>query len=979
LTIRTPGLGRRFGAGRSRALVPTLIVLGVLIVLFLVFTGVWTDLLWYRSVGFSSVYTTVLWTKVLLFVGAGLLMGLVVGANMIVAYRLRPAYRPLSVEQQGLERYRSAIDPHRRLIGGALLALLALLTGSSAAGQWRIWLAFMNRTDFGIKDPQFHKDISFFVFTYPFLRLLLGYMFATVILSVLVALAVHYLYGGLRLQGPGEKAGPSTRAHLSVLVGVFVLLKAVGYWFDRWGLAQSERGVVTGPSYTDVNAVLPAKTILAVIAVICASLFFINIVRRGMMLPGVGFTLMVLSAILIGGVYPMLIQQFQVKPNEASKEQKYIKRNIDATRQAYGVNSADVTPQYSAGTTPKQEQVAAEGATISGIRLLDPSIVSSTFQQLQQKKNFYTFPDTLDIDRYPLAVSSAPNQTATQDTVVAVRGLIGAPQGRQNWINDHLVYTHGYGFVGAYGSQVTASGEPSFVEKDIPTVGQLGTYEPRIYFGEQVPDYSIVGAPAGRAPQELNYPDETAPGGQRNTTYDGNGGVPLGSFMNRLLYSIKFKEKNLLLSGSINADSQVLYIRDPRQRVSKVAPWLTLDGDAYPAVVSGRVQWIVDGYTTSANYPYSERMSLGDATSDTISSTSTAIAQQPNDQVNYMRNSVKATVDAYTGKVSLYSWDQTDPIAKTWEKVFPGLVKPYSAISPDLMAHFRYPQDLFKVQRQILAKYHVTDPSAFYGGQDFWQVPADPVNPTRTQPAYYVSMKMPGDPTAQFSLTSTFTPKGRPNLSAYMAVDAVPSSPSYGKIRILSLSGNAAIPGPGQVQNTFENDPAVSSQLSLWRQGGSTVVLGNLLALPFAQAFLYVEPVYLKAASGESYPLLQRVLVSFGGTVGFAPSFGDALNQVVKGVVVAPPSGGNVAPGTLTAAVRQAIADAQLAFNAGQDALKKGDWTAYGVAQTKLQDAINRLNAALTAASKKPPTTPTPSASASAASPTPTPTASHTP
>ena len=974
MTFRSPGFGRRIGmGGRSRVLVPTLVAIAVLIVFFLVFTGIWTDLLWYRSVGFSSVYTTQLRTSVLLFVAAGLLMAVVVGANMIIAYRLRPAYRPLSVEQQGLERYRSFIDPHRRLIGGGLLAVLALLTGSSAAGQWRIWLAFMNRTPFGIRDPQFHKDLSFFVFTYPFLRLLLGYLFATVILSTLVAVVVHYLYGGLRLQGPGEKASLTARAHLSVLIGVFVLLKAVAYWFDRWGLAGSERGVVTGPSYTDVNAVLPAKTILAVIAVICAVLFFSNIIRRGMTLPGVGLVLLVLSAVLIGGVYPLIIQQFTVSPNEKNKERIYIARNINATRDAYGVAHAQVTPQYNAATTPKPDELQREAGTITGVRLMDPSVVSPTFQQLQQKKNYYTFPDNLDIDRYPLQVPgvypSVTTAAAVQDTVVAVRGLTGAPQGQQNWINDHLVYTHGYGFVGAYGSQVTPNGEPWFVEKDMPPIGELPrNFEARVYFGEQTPDYSIVGAPRGTAPQELNYPDESAPGGQRNTTYSGGGGVAVGSFFNRLLYSLKFQEKNLLLSGSINSKSRILYIRDPRARVEKVAPWLTLDGDQYPAVVGGRIVWIVDGYTTTANYPYSEKMSLGDATSDTITDTRSAVAKQSNDQINYIRNSVKATVDAYTGKVTLYSWDDKDPILKTWEKAFPGVVQPHSSISPALMAHLRYPQDLFKVQRRILSRYHVTDPSAFYGGNDFWQVPRDPVNTTKNQPPYYLSLRMPGDIAPQFSLSSTFTPKNFPNLAAFMAVDAVPESPSYGTIRILSLSSNSTIPGPGQVQNNFENNPTVSYALSLLRTGGSNVVNGNMLALPFGGGFLYVEPVYVQASHGETYPLVKKVLVSFGSSVGFADTFGAALAQVLPGGTppqgVTGPPGGTGTPPAVTGDLQKAIQDAVAAYDAGQAALKKGDWTAYGKAQQDLQAALTRLGDLLkqqqTPSGKKPAASPTP-------------------
>ncbi|MBC6462001.1 UPF0182 family protein, partial [Actinomadura sp. HBU206391] len=968
MTFRTPGFRSGIGAGRSRLLLPVAAILAVVVVLFLVFTAIWTDLLWYRSIGFSSVYSTELWTRVLLFVGAGVLMGLVVGANMLIAYRLRPAYRPLSVEQQGLERYRTAVDPHRRLIAIAVIGALGLLTGTSAAGQWHTWLAFMNRTSFGKKDPQFHKDISFFVFTYPFLRLLLGYIFATVILSILVAVIVHYLYGGLRLQGPGDKASPPARAHLSVLVGVFVLLKAIAYWLDRYGLALSERGVVTGPSYTDVNAVLPAKTILAVIAFICAVMFFVNIVRRGMMLPGVGFGLLVLSAVLVGGVYPLLIQQFQVRPNELDKESPYIARNITATRAAYGVDKAQVTP-YGAETKPSEDKLRSEASTISGVRLLDPLVVGPTFQQLQQVRNFYRFPDVLDIDRYQL-------ENANRDTVVAVREIEGAPEGRKGWVNDHLVYTHGYGFVGASGNKITERGEPDFVEKDVPPTGSLGNFEPRIYFGERSPDYSVVGAPAGSPNRELDYPDES-PAGQQNNTYKGNGGVPIGSFLNRLLYSVKFQEKNLLLSGAINSESKILYDRTPRERVQRVAPWLTLDGDPYPAVVGGRVLWILDGYTISAGYPYSERMSLGDATRDTVTDTRSAVARQANDQVNYMRNSVKATVDAYDGTVRLYAWDDTDPILRTWMKAFKGVVQPKSEITPQLMAHLRYPEDLFKVQRRVLARYHVQQPGAFYSGQDFWEVPQDPTTSKgKTQPPYYLSLKMPGDPAPKFSLTTAYNPRGRPNLAAFMSVDATPGA-TYGQMRVLELPRNSPIQGPGQVQNTFEADSNVKEVLNRLRLGGTQTVLGNLLTLPFGGGLLYVEPVYAQAAGGteqEPYPILRQVLVMYGGDVGTGATLQEALSQVFKGgtAPVAPPPGDTGSPPgnqqQVSAEVQRAIADAQKAFTDGQEAMKKSDWTAYGQAQQRLKEALDRLAKAQAAAAQRPAASasPTPSGSPSA-------------
>jgi uncharacterized membrane protein (UPF0182 family) len=973
LTFRTPGIGRRLGTGRTRLVLPALVTSAALLIAYFVFAAIWTNLLWYRSVGFSSVYTTQLWAKLVLFFGSGLLMALVVGANMVIAYRLRPAYRPLSVEQQGLERYRTVIDPRRRLISAGLLGLLALLTGSSVAGQWPTFLAFLHRTSFGVKDPQFHKDVSFYVFTYPFVRMILGVVFATVILSILATVVVHYLYGGLRLQGPGDKASGPARAHLSVLVGIFVLLKAFAYWFDRYGLVHSERGAVTGASYADVNALLPAKTILALIAIICAALFFVNITRRGMMLPGVGFTLLVVSAVLVGGLYPLLIQQFQVKPDEQAKERQYIARNIAMTRKAYGVEDTTIAPYGDKPETdPKKLQEAASGLT--DVRLLDPNVISPTFLQLQQKRPFYKFPDTLDVDRYQVGDKS-------RDAIVAVRELSGAPSGQRSWVKDRMVYTHGYGFVSADGGQIAEGGTPQFLTKDMPTKdgqgnppsGALRIDKPQIYFGEQSNNYSVVG---GDDQQELDYPSDAA-SGQANTTYTGSGGVRVDSFLRKFLFATKFQDKNLLLSGAIKPGAKILYNRNPREMVHRAAPWLTLDGNLYPAVVGGRILWIVDGYTTSNNFPYSESMSLGDATRDTITDTRSAVAKQANDHINYMRNSVKATVDAYDGTVRLYQWDDKDPVAKTWMKVFPKTVQPKSDIAkvPGLMEHFRYPQDLFKVQRKILTNYHVTDPDAYYGAQGFWQVPQDPTSQTKIQPPYYQSVQMPGSPSPQFSLTSALTPKQNNNLAAFMAVDSTPG-PTYGKIRILELPRNQTTEGPVLAHNALASDPAVQRQLYPLNQNGSKTQSGNLLSLPFAGGILYIEPVYAKGQ--QPYPILRQVLVRYGDRSAIADNLPDALKSIFGGGT-APTQGGTDQPGNgqMSPAVQAAINDLNKAIGDFEKAQREQNYTAMGDAWKRITAARDALSAAQQAAAKAKPT-PSPSPTPSG-TPTPTGSPSTTP
>ncbi|SDG93992.1 hypothetical protein SAMN05421505_109189 [Sinosporangium album] len=964
---------------RPRLLLPVAIALVAIVAFLFLFSGVYTDYLWFDSVDYTPVFSGMLWTQTLLFVLGAVLMIAIVGGNMLLAYRTRPMFGPAMFGgASGADRYRMALDPHRKLIFWVGMALLALFAGSSTSAQWKTWLLFINGQPFGKTDPEFGMDISFFMFTYPFLRMVLNFLFTAVIITAVLAAITHYLYGGFRLQSPGVHASRAARVHLSVLLGVFVLLKAVAYWVDRFGLVFSTRGKVFGASYTDINAVLPAKTILAIIALICALLFFAGIVRSGGMLPGVAFGLLVLSAILIGGVYPALVEQFQVKPNQQSRERESIQRNIAATRDAYNLTDTKVT-DYSAKTEATGAEQQTEANTIPGVRLLDPSLMSPTFQQLQQIRGYYKFPEQLDIDRYK------GEDGVSRDTIVATREIGTPPEGQQNWINNHLVYTHGFGFVAAPGNGTDANGRPDFVERDIPPAGGLGTFEPRIYFGENSPEYSIVGAQPNGPKIELDYPDDRAPNGQVNYTYAGKGGVPIGNFFTRMLYAVKYGEPNLILSSDVNSASRIMYLREPLKRVGQVAPFLTLDQDPYPAVANGRIVWIVDGYTTSDSYPYAERRSLRSLINDSISE---RLRQPlPRDDVNYMRNSVKATVDAYDGTVTLYAWDENDPVLKTWTKAFGGIVKPRSELDKtEIRQHVRYPEDMFKVQREMLAQYHVTDADAFYGGQDFWKVPADPATGKSKQPPYYLTMKMPGEAEPRFSLTSTFVPNQRQNMAAFMAVDA--TGDPNAKLQVLQLPSTTAIQGPEQAQNTFDSDPRVSTELNLLRgTGGATEVLnGNLLTLPFAGGLLYVEPVYVqpKAATSARYPTLQRVLVLFGDKVGFGPSLKDALNQVFgeSGGEAKPPSQeqkpGEAEQSKPTGPLAKAIDDAQKAYADSEKALSADppDWAGYGEAQKRLQDSLNKLQSeskASPAASPSPPATPTPTPSPSA-TPTPSPT-----
>jgi uncharacterized membrane protein (UPF0182 family) len=918
----------------------TAIVFAILVIIFLSLSSFYADLLWFRSVAFTSVWKTTLVTKIELFIIFGLASSLFITAFVIFAYRTRPIYAPTEVDN--LERYRGQIEPIRKTVIAAIAIGIFYFAGSSGSGLWQTWLQFKNATPFGVKDAQFGKDISFYAFKLPMYQSLLSWGISLVILTLLISAGVHYLYGGIRPQVREDRTTVAARVQLSVLLGAIVLLKAVAYWLDRYNLALKQGKLITGLAYSDVNATLPAKAILAGIAVICALLFFANIVRRSWVLPAAGTALLAISSLLIAGIYPAFIQQFTVKPSESSKEAPYIQRNIDATRAAYGLSGVTVE-DYQAVSSTAAGQLANDASTISNIRLIDPNVVSATFRQLQQIKPYYTFPDSLDVDRYTVNGKS-------RDTIVAVRELNIAGNPVRNWINDHLVYTHGFGFVGAYANTVDADGKPNFSVGNIPPTNGLGKFQPRIYFGENVPDYSIIGGAKTSAPAELDYPDDTSSNGQKNYTYTGTGGVPMGSMINRILFAVKYKEQRILLSNLVNADSKILYNRDPSTRVQKVAPWLTLDGNPYPAIVNGKILWIVDGYTTSAGYPYSKFTNLATATSNSVTAATSSVAPLADKNVNYIRNSVKATVDAFDGTVTLYQWDTQDPVLKTWSKAFPGTVKAKSTISSALLQHIRYPADIFEVQRDVLSTYHVTTAGAFYGGQDFWRIPSDPSSlgaNAGAQPPLYQTMKLPGGKTQDFTLSTAFVPRGgRQNLTALAVVNS-DAGPNYGKMTVLQLPRSTNIPGPSQVASNFEAKPEVAAALSLLRQGGSDVVLGNLLTLPVGSGLLYVQPVYVRATSNSAaYPLLQKVLVSFGDQIGFDNNLKSALDQVFGGNSGTTLNNtGSTSTSTSTtvvsSSVKAALAAAQSALKDSQTALKNGDFAAYGKAQDRLRSAIS--------------------------------------
>lgn len=981
-----PSLGAPTLSRRTRILLVAAAALVLLLLGGSRLVSFYVDWLWFGEVNFRGVFSTVLFTRIVQFLVGGLLIGGLVALALWIAYRSRPVFVPVSGPEDPIARYRTVIISRVRLFAIGIPLIVGVIAGLAAQGDWQTVQMFLNSTPFGVTDPVFNIDVGFYAFQLPFYRYVLDWLFVGVAISFAVALVTHYIFGGIRLTGRAGQVSGAARAQLAILAGVFVLLKAVAYYFDRYELLYSDRSdVFTGATYTDLNAVLPAKLILLFISVICAAAFFVAVFRRNLQLPAIATVLLVLSSVLVGAAWPQVLQQFVVAPNANERESEPIKNNIAATRQAFGIDKV-IEKSFSGTSTVSPAEVRNETATVPNIRLLDPAKLSNAFTQLQQRRVFYDFPNKLDIDRYTV-------DGKTQDYIVALRELnpAGLTGNQTDWINRRLVYTHGNGFVVAPANRVDAvldektgaGGLPASMSIDITNSTSedvpesLRVQEPRVYYGELIEGYSIVGAEGGATPREFDSkePNDSDSGSSLNYTYVGKGGVPIGGIFNRLVFSLVYGERNILFNNSINDNSRIMYVRDPRDRVQAVAPWLTPDTDPYPAVVDGRLQWIIDGYTTLRSYPYSERMSLGQATADALQ------PQRPelNQDVSYIRNSVKATVDAYDGTVTLYAFDESDPVLNTWMKAFPNTVQPAKAISPSLRAHLRYPEDLFKVQRELLTRYHVDAPSEFYGGSSFWGVPSDPTAQSGggaggggKQPPYYILAGQPGSEgqaTPSFQLTSALTFKSRDILSAYVSASSDPET--YGQITVLKLPTDTQTLGPQQVQSRFVGTPEVSANLGLLsRNGQSTIDYGNLLTLPVAGGLLFVEPVYIQRANQESsFPQLARVLVFYNNIVGYDANLSAALDQVfgagagagatqVPGGAETPPATGPAPPlsagGAASPQVAAAATDIQTAFTKLKAAQKSGDFAGQGTALAELDAAVTRFQAAQAAATGAP-------------------------
>lgn len=878
-------------------------IIGIIAALFILAplaVGFYTDWLWFGEVDFRGVFTKVLLVRIALFFVFALVAGFVVWLAGFFTWRNRPDSLEHVDLNSPVHQYRQALDKSVRGLLIGIPVIVGVFAGFIGQGTWRTVMMFLNAEPFGQTDAQFGHDLGFYAFTLPLLRLLVDTFSMLLVVAFIIGLVGHYLLGSIRIgnQAMGIKGHISrgARVQLAITGGLWMLLQVASYFLDRYTLLYASQETFTGASYTDINAVLPAKIILMIIAAFVAVAFFSAIVLKDLRIPALGVVLLLLSSFVIGVAWPLLMERFSVQPNRVAKESEYIARNIEATRHAYGLTDDQVTYLDNWGSAgASDDDVAADEATISNIRLLDPEILAPTFTQMQQLRNFYGFPETLNVDRYQV-------DGELRDFVVAARELDpnALRENQRDWINRHTVYTHGNGFIAAQANTVdeaaqdagsTRGGFPVFTVSDLQSnaareaseeAEELGIKvdQPRIYYGPVIAsstdgaDYAIVGD-NGSDPVEYDTDNSFF-------TYDGSGGVDVGNMINRAAFALRYQEMNLVLSDRVHGDSKIIFERDPRARVEKVAPWLTTDSKTYPAVIDGRIKWIVDGYTTLSALPYSEQTSLTETTVDALNPDGTN-QRLITDEVGYIRNSVKATVDAYDGTVELYEFDTEDPVLKVWQGIFPDTVNPESEISEELRQHMRYPEDMFKVQRELLARYHVSDPGVFFTNDAFWSVPGDPTAPEGrqelNQPPYYVVASDPETQESSFQLITPYRGLNREFLSAHMTVSSDPET--YGKMTVRVLPTNTQTQGPKQAQDAMMSSDQVARDRTLW-EGSNDLHNGNLLTLPVGGGeILYVEPIYSQRKNQESaFPKLLRVLVSYKGRVGYAPTISESLAQV---------------------------------------------------------------------------------------------------
>jgi uncharacterized membrane protein (UPF0182 family) len=938
----------------------------------------YTDYLWFSSVNLAGEWRRLFVVKLGLFLVFAAIFFVVAWVNLAVVDRLAARELALGPEDELVRRYQQRVAPRAVLVRSVVAVVVALIAASGAIGQWSNYLLFVDGVYFtgpNRNDPQFHKNIGFFIYKLPFLSFVVSWAFVSLVVITILTLIVHYLNGGIRVQSGTPSVAPQVKVHISVLLACMALVKAFGYVLARYNLDISQNGYVRGVSYTDAHARLPALTLLIYISILAAAILLVNIRRRGWALPVLAVGLWAFVAIVIGAIYPALVQALKVNPAQNSLERPYIQRNIDATRAAMGLDNIQ-TRSFAASQslTPASLSTAKNAATLNEVQLWNtPTLTDPTYEKLQDIRSYYAF-QTLAIDRYSINGVETP-------AIVGVRQVNDSDLPAQGWVNTHLQYTHGYGMIVSPANQVTSSGQPTFAVQNVPPVSQSGlpgVKQPSVYFGLNnsgtQPNYVV----ADTKQPEIDY--QLANGNNKEGSYTGDGGVPLSSFFRRFAFFVRFGDLNLLISDQITSKSRIMFVTNIQAAAQKAAPFLSLDSDPYPVLVKGQIYWVQDAYTTTDHYPYAQ-----DADTSALSPNSGL-----NETFNYVRNSVKIVVNAYTGKMTFFDMTgvthDPDPLLKTWERAFPGMFTSASKMAkmyPGLMAHLRYPEDIFTVQAAALGRYHITNAAAFYSNADGWNISQTPGagSPNQALPSTftttaqgveistgqvqrmapeYEEIQAPGQSHLSYDLVDAFVPVSQGDqiqtLSAFMVAGSDPGQ--YGKLTVYVTPSGQSVDGPALVDARISATPTISQEISLLNQNGSSVILGNVLIVPIDQSIMYFRPLYVQS-SRNAFPQFEKIIAIYGGGQGGAvAAMGNTLPQALQAVFnAAVPIGGQSsgtgttpATGAVSAQIQSLIAQENTLYKSIQSDLKAGNLGQYQTDVNSLGTVIEQLQS-LTASS----------------------------
>ena len=880
-----------------------------------------SDLWWFEERGYRDVFLTVLLTRYGIGATFTAALAIFIAVNLSIARRTRPFIIPTTPQQAQVQRVRDAVDPYLPWVIAAVSFLFALTSGAAVGAQWRTFLLFLNGEGVGIVDPLFDRDLGFWLFELPFWALIQSWLFTSLVLTIMLTAGAHYVLGAIRPESP-EKVTPPAKLHLTVLVALALGIRAWGYWLDRYELNFSQRGTVTGASFTDVNAELPALLLLIGVSIIAIVILFASLRRNGFLLPGAALGLLVVASIVLQGVYPAFVQRVRVDPQELAREREFIGRNLEATRRAFGLDEV-VREPFAIRNDLDEQDVIDNDVTLRNVRLWDPAVLETTYAELQSLRPYYEFRNVA-IDRYFI-------DGELRQVMLATRELSSLPPQADTWQNRHITFTHGFGIVASQVNTANAEGQPVFISSNIPPVGDeevVPSVQPGIYFGATPsPEYSLVRTDA----DELDF-EEPETQQQVTTVYAGRGGVAIDSFARRVAFALRFADYNLVLTNLLNDESRILFNREVSERVQLVAPFLELDSEPYPVVIDGRVKWIVDAYTTSIAYPYSERRPL--------------VLGNRAVTVNYVRNSVKAVVDAFDGDVTLYVVDDEDPLVRAWGRAFPGLLQPFGAAPDEIVRHFRYPQDLFRLQSQLFRTYHIPEADAFYNRADAWDIPVDPASLAnqggatalqqtagqRPLEPYYLVMRLPGEETEEFVLIQPYLAVSRPNMVAWLAGRS--DGEQLNSLFAVRFPSDQQVLGPLQAQARIEQDDEISAYITLRSRDGSNVIRGNMQVLPIADSILYVQPLFLENPQAR-IPELARVAVVMGERTAFDRTLSGALAQLLDIRIpdsLAGDEGTDVAPGAPDADESDALVlleRALEAFDRADTFLRAGDLAGY--------------------------------------------------